>query len=235
LFLGQNLYPPTQGEVRLLDTKTSKVLAAWTATATIQSFSLSPNGERLLVSVVNPSDTKDVLILNSLTGAVSRSFESGFDTHPSVGARLNAAYLDSDHFVLVPGGSFDARVEAHAHVMKVFESSTGKIADEFSFDKFNPSGDVWTSTRDVSKVAALSLSTSKLKAAFTEGGSTRAQLVRFRLGEKGPACLLGPLPEPKQRVKQSGIIRLSPNLESVGLLVGNQISVYAIPPCERNQ
>ncbi|MBZ5707526.1 MAG: hypothetical protein LAN63_19455 [Acidobacteriia bacterium] len=136
LFFGQSLYPYKIGFIGLYEIRTGEELAHWSLSAQIQSLSLSPDGKQLLATVLNPKDTTDILLLDSTTGRLIKSFESGFGTHQ--GAQLNAVFIDADHFVVVPDASIDAKGGYLGNELKIFDFHTGKVTGELTYEKQVP-------------------------------------------------------------------------------------------------
>ena len=233
VFYGQSLYPPKNGVVRLFVAKTGEEVAHWPAPLQIQSLSLSPDGKQLLVSALNPLDTTDLLILDSSTGRIIKSFESGFGTQLVVGAKLNAMFVDAGHFIASPGPFTDTKGQYLGRSLKIFDCDTGKVIRELVSEKFGPSGELWVSNKDAS-VAALNLWTPHWKRRLAESSAESAQLLFFHLNERNPFCALGPLPErSKESGRQSGFIRFSPDLRSIGLFFNRKILVYTTSGCEK--
>jgi hypothetical protein len=234
IFFGQSLYPRKTGLVRLFEAKTGEELANWSVPVQIQSLSLSPDGKQLLVSALNPSDTTDLLMLDSLTGHINKSFESGFGTQLVVGAELNALFVDADHFIVSPSQATDAKGSYLGQSLKVFDCHTGKVTNELISEKFGPSGELWVSSKD-SVVATLNLWSPRWKRRFTEGGPKGTQLLFFHLNENRPSCALAPFPErSKDSTAQSGFIRFSPDLSRIGLFMNRKIFVYVTSSCQEN-
>jgi WD40 repeat protein len=231
IFYGQSLYPRRTCLVRLVGAKTGDELAHWPVPVQIQSLSLSPDGKQLLVSTLNPPDKTDLLMLDSLTGRIIKSFESGFGTQLMVGAELNALFVDADHFIASLSRTTDAKGNYLGRSLKIFDCTTGKVTSELASEKFGPSGELWVSSKD-SAVATLNLWSPHWKRRFSESGPKSAQILFFHLNENHPFCALGPLPErSKESARQSGFVRFSTDLGSFGLFMNKKIFVYATSDC----
>ena len=229
VFFGQSINPQRLGLVRLFKAKTGEQLARWSVSVPIQSLSLSPDGKQLLVTALNPKDTTDILLLDSVSGLVIKGFESGFGTHLLAGAAVNAMFVDADDFVATPGSFTDEKGRYLGHGLKIIDSRTGKVTRELTYEKFSPS-QVWVSARD-STLATLNLWMSPWRRRSMEGSHSHAQLLFFRLNEGNPFCVLGPIPENKERPRQSGFIRFSPDLGLMGLFINRKLTVYSVPEC----
>ena len=231
---GQSLFPNKLGSIRVYETRTGKRLSNWSVPALIRTLSLAPDGSRLLVTLADAPNPTDILLLDSISGRIVKTFVSGFGYGPGQGA-FDALFADDDHFVVSPGGSVDANGNYTANSLKVLDSHTGEVTKEFTYEKLGPSGDIWVSSRD-STLATLNLWMSHFKRRFnfTESGPKHSQLLFFHQNASNPFCVLGPLPEKSdESPRQSGFIRFSPDLRLVGLYFNHRITLYQIPECKR--
>jgi len=226
---GQSLYPQSFGVLHLYKISTGEELSHWQLPLQVTSISLSPSGDRVLVTAPGSPDATDILLLESLTGRVIKSFASGF--RHQLGAGLNAQFVDTDHFVVTPGGLTDEKGNYLGNALRVFDWQTGTVTGDLTYHQFGPTGEMEISS-DTRKLAMLNLWRSPLKRRFTEsGGSAKAQLLFFQLGESTPYCVLGPLPEDKGTESNSGYLRFSPDLGLVGLFMNHAVSLYRVPEC----
>jgi hypothetical protein len=231
---GQSEYPINKvGSVGLYELRSGKELSRWPAVAHFATLSLSPDGTRLLATVFEYSDSGDILLLDSMSGRLIKSFVSSFEHVSSRQGASNAVFLDGNHFVVSPSSWIDRKGNYPGSSLKAFDSRTGQVTADLTYDKFGPSGDVWVSSRD-STVVTLNVWMSHLRRRFnfTEGGPKRAQFLFFHPRSGGPFCVIGPLPAPDSRPRQSGFIRFSPDLGLVGLFVNGEVTIYSIPECK---
>ncbi|HET9409270.1 MAG TPA: hypothetical protein VFO39_18660 [Candidatus Sulfotelmatobacter sp.] len=230
---GQMEYPGNRlGVVSFYDVGSGKELSNWPALAHIASLSLSRNGDQLLATVFEQSDAGDILLLDGLSGHVVRSFVSGFQRASSQKAASDALFIDATHFVASPAGWIDRNGNYPGSSLKVFDSRTGDVTGELTYDKFGPSGSIWVSNED-SIIATLSVWMPHWKRRFnlSESGPKQGTFLFFRPRSGVPYCIVGPLPKTGGRASQSGFIRLSPDLQFVGLFVNDMITVYSIGDC----
>lgn len=226
---GQSYYPPMPGSIRIYNATRGEELSHWSLSVQVQSLSLSSDGKRLLVTVLNPKDPTDILLLDSTTGSEIKTFRSGFGTQQTFGAKLNAIFVDADHFVATPGGDVDAKGHYLANELKIFDSRTGEVTGKLKYDNLGPSGEIWVSSKDTT-LATLNLWMSQFnrRFSFTESGARHAQFLFFHLNESSPFRVLGPLPQKNgEPPRQSGLIRFSPDLGVVGLFVNRQVTLYS--------
>jgi hypothetical protein len=231
---GESLYPVSRaGMVSLYDLGSGRELSHWPAPAHFSSFAISPDGSQLLAAVFESTDPGDIQLLDSASGHMIRSFTSGFERLSSGDRDSEVVFLDGDHFVASPGPGIDGKGDYSGDSLKVFDSRTGNIAAELTYDKLGPSGEVWVSDRD-STVATLNLWMSHFERRFdfSEGGPKRAQFLFFHAHGGDPFCVVGPLPEANNGPRQSGFIRFSPDLGLVGLFVNGELAIYSMPECE---
>lgn len=225
--VGQSANPDRLGSISLYKLKSGAKLSRWSLPAHVQSLSLSADGTKLLLAIFNPHDATDILILDAKTGRPIESVQSGFETQLVAGSRLNALFLDENHFVVSPGGETDASGRYLGTALRVFDARTGKITGELTYNKFGPSGELWTSSNG-RIVATLDLWASKWRRRFTEGDAKSARLAFFHLDDAHQICRLGPIPE---RGKESAFMRFSADLSAVGIFMDREITFYRTSQC----
>jgi hypothetical protein len=231
VLIGQSYDPPRRGSIGLYKTNNGEQVGLWPLSVPIRSLSLSADGKQLLISILNPKNATDILLFDSMTGRQIRSFESGFGTQQLVGAALNAVFVDADRFIVTPGSSINAKGQYLGHALRIFDSHTGKVTGELTYEKLGPSADLWVSNKDAT-LATLNLWMPQWRRRSIEASPKHAQFLFFRLNETNPFCVLGPLPEKSdERPRQSGFIRLSPDLGLIGLFMNRQVTVYSRPEC----
>jgi hypothetical protein len=227
---GQSSDSPDPGVVHIFRASSGEELAQWRLLTRVRSFALSATGKEVLVSVADPTNSNDIMLVDALSGEVVRRFQSGLPTGP--GVAVTAMFMDHQHFVVVPDGSSDRKGRYLADVLKVFDSASGTITRELTFDKWGPAGEAWVS-RSGSMIAALDLwmSPGHRRFNFGETGPSQAKIAFFRLDQPTRVCILGPLPESHERPRQSGFLRFSTDLELAGLFGSGRVAVYSTSAC----
>jgi hypothetical protein len=225
-------YPSGRGVLTKYDASSGRQLLRWDAPEMLQSIAVSPNGHQVLGTVKNPGSADDLVLMDSDTGRVLQKFTSGFLMGRVLGAELTAKYLNGSEFVVAGDGSTDEKRQYLFKSLKILDASDGKVIRELTFKRFGPSAEIWVSSKN-DRIAMLNLWSSTFKRRFTEGGASSAEIAFFNKHGSQLECLLGPIPEEAQKGhKQSGLLRLSPDLHRVGVVTKEQIQVYSTSPCD---
>jgi hypothetical protein len=222
---GQSEFPSRLGTVYIYDANTGREKVHWSAPAQISNLCLSQNGNHVLLTVAHYS--ADILLADSSSGRIIKSFVSGFEN--GAGQSAGALFLDEYHFVASPIPRTNAKDSPAA---RVFELVTGDLTAQLLFEQSGWPQNIWLSNKS-SMIAALKTTPLKKHLSFAEGGgSENAQIAFFHLNETRPFCTLGPLPEkPDKPFRTSGFVRMSPDLKIVGLFMENKISLYSTSEC----
>lgn len=233
---GQSLYPNKLGSVHLYETASGNELAHWSANNHISAFSLSSDGTQALVTFLDLPNPADLLLLDSFSGRTIKTFITGFGGGSAQGTS-EALFLGADRFVASPSGLIDAKGNYLGQALKVFDSRTGDVVTNLTYQKFGPTGQIWVSS-DYSTIGMLNLWTSGFKRHFSAGEGVRGneQMLFFHLNAAVPFCVLGPLPEKSnESPRQSGYIRFSPDLKELGLYMNKTVTLYPIGDCEERK
>jgi len=230
VLVGQAFDPPKLGSIYVYATDTEQEVSHWRSVWRIQSLAVSPDGKELLETVSDSSDTGDILLLDSQTGKVLRAFRSGFGAEQS--ARIKSVFIDSDHFVVVPDGSIDAKGHYLGTALKIFDVRSGEFTRELTYAKWGPGGEVWVSSKD-STIATIDLWMSRVHRQFnlSESGPRKANIIFFHADRPAAPCVFGPVPESREHPIQSGFIRFSPDLQLIGIFENGRATVYTTASC----
>lgn len=230
VFSGQSEYPIDRtGTFSLYNAKTGAEISRWRLPSHIATLSLSPEGNRVLVTVFDQLDSGgDILLLDSRSGQIIKRYVSGFRQVHGRGAS-NSIFVDADHFVASPGSWVGAKGSYPGSSLQVFDANTGAVTATLTYDKFGSSGDIWVSSKD-SVIAMLNVWMSGLKRRFNfnESGPKNVDLLFFHSTGGVPFCVVGPLPEKSDQPHQSGFIRFSADLGLAGLFRNDQVTLYPI-------
>jgi len=145
VFSARAIGPWETTSARLFNVDSGERVAQWVPPQPVSGeFSLSQDGNEVLMSQggFHRAGAADVLLMDSRTGTVLRTFSSGFGSSQSRGG-VYAEFLDKGHFAVAcrpPAG-------ASHHVLKVVDLSSGNVVQELGYSKHDANANVAIASR----------------------------------------------------------------------------------------
>jgi hypothetical protein len=194
--------------------------------------SLSLHGDQLLMT--SPGLSSDILLVDSFTGKLIRSYSSGFryeQGSPSYGIG-SAVFIDSSRFVVGPSGDSGKTGRYSGKTLKVFDAHTGDLVHELAYRHLAPGNDLWVSTSD--SMLALINAWRSPSQNFTDADvGIPVQLLLFRLDTTQPACVVENLPISGSTPEgATNAVKPSPDLSLFGFRINNRLTIYKIRNCD---
>lgn len=221
--------------VTLYDIRRWAKVAEWTQNGICaKSLSLSPNGDRILLSRIDSSlpTNADVLLVNSRTGEILSTVDAAYGGHgPGYGAN-DARFMDEDRLVTLPNISLLSGFPLKLHTIKVWDARTGRLLNELHYSDFGVVGFSLAVARNAHVVAAVTNQADpKLVHRDDPANIGHPRLLLFHVQDTEPYYVSPPLrPSLATHSPEIGTspLRISANASEIAMFEGRAVEVFQV-------
>jgi hypothetical protein len=232
--LAVTVWSKGESSFHIFDLRSGELLGYWLKPKQFQYLanpSLSFHGDQMLLTAPGPAP--DILLVDSFTGKVLRSFSSGFryePGHPSYGIG-SAVFIDSSRFVVAPSRDSGKTGRYSGKTLRVFNANTGEILRELAY-RHLAGQDPWVSPSG--SLLALINAWRSPSQIFTDADvGIPIQLLLFRTDTPQPVCIVEELPMSGSTPEgATTAIKPSQDLSLLGFRINNRLTIYKITNCD---
>jgi hypothetical protein len=216
--------------LRLYQLETGRTLAEWQVRDP-GNIALSPDGKQILFSDLAHAWTGggDVLLVDSKTGDILRSFSTGWRHGIFVGAS-DAQFINTEHFIVTSNLWSNSSGHYDASALKIFDIKTGRPMHELTYPPYGARGTIVVAAH-MPVLAAISGRQGPAEILSDDDRQTGGpQLLLFRLSDSEPFYVSHDLPPSKLMSASADryLLRLSADGTSLAIFEDNAVRVYEI-------
>jgi hypothetical protein len=214
--------------------QSGELLGHWPKPKEFQYFgspSVSFHGDQMLI--ITPGSASDILLVDSFTGTIARTFSSGYrqvPDSPSNGIG-SAVFIDSSRFVVAPSNDSGRAGRYDNKTLKVFSTDSGGVLQELAYKHLAAGHEPWVSASG-STLALINAWRSPSQNVSDTDVGVPIQLLMFRLGTTQPVCVVEDLPISGNAPEGAAdAVKPSRDLSLFGFRLNNQLRLYEIRHC----
>jgi len=223
-----------KSSVHILDARSGEQLGLWPEPEAFQHTVCPPlsfGGDQMLITA--PGSGPNILLVDSLTGKVIRSFSIGFrheraSPDNEIGS---AAFIDTSRLIVAPSSDPGKSGRYSAKTLKVINANTGELIHELVYRHLAPGHAPWVSASG-STLALINAWRSRSQNLSDADANVPIQLLLFRLDTTQPTCVVENLPMSGSTPEgATSAVKPSPDLGIFGFRISNQLTIYKIIGC----
>ena len=214
--------------VHIINLDSGEEMASWVVPSQVRAFhptSLSIRGAQMLM--VSPGSPPDILLVDSFSGKLLRTFASGFSYGPPGYGLDKAQFIDDNQFLASTDNNTNTSGHYAGQSIKIVDVHSGAIVRELTYKHFGPTPYVFVS-RQSGALAMVNCwrSPSENRADVEKP----AQLLVFRLDQTKPFCVIEHFPQAQGTISGDPV-QASIDLNLIGVYLSDRITVYEIANC----